>query len=61
MRIGPILITALAFGLITADANASPLTYVTGNNDVEGTHHFGTVDLCYRDLSANRSERAGGN
>lgn len=45
MRIGAILITALAFGLITADANASPLTYVIGNNDVEGTHHFGTVDL----------------
>ena len=45
MRIGPILITALAFVLAAGHANASPLTYVIGNNDVEGTHHFGTVDL----------------
>ena len=32
-------------GLTISAANASPLTYVIGNNDVEGTHHFGTVDL----------------
>ncbi len=45
MRIKAILITAVAFGLATAAANASPLTYVIGNNDIEGTHHFGTVNL----------------
>jgi hypothetical protein len=36
--------TALAFGLALS-ANATPLAYVIGNNDIEGTHHFGTVDL----------------
>ena len=33
------------FGLMINAANASPLTYVIGNNDVEGNHQFGTVDL----------------
>lgn len=29
----------------TVSAHADPLTYVIGNNDIERTHHFGTVDL----------------
>jgi hypothetical protein len=31
--------------LFTMSAYADPLTYVIGNNDIEGTAHFGTVDL----------------
>ena len=31
--------------LFTVSAHADPFTYVMGNNDAEGTHHFGTVDL----------------
>lgn len=45
MRIQPILMAALAFGLAITAANASPLAYVISNNDSDGSHHFGTVDL----------------
>ena len=45
MQTKPTLITALAFGLAAIAANASPLTYVISNNDTDGSHHFGTVDL----------------
>jgi hypothetical protein len=31
--------------LFTVSAQADTFTYVIGNNDIEGTHHFGTVDL----------------
>jgi PEP-CTERM motif len=36
---------SLALLLFTVSAHAGPLTYVIGNNDIEGTSHFGTVDL----------------
>jgi hypothetical protein len=39
------LMLSLALVLFTVSANAGPLTYVIGNNDSDGTHHFGTVDL----------------
>jgi hypothetical protein len=35
----------LLFCLPIYCASAGPITYVIGNNDAEGTHHFGTIDL----------------
>src|SRR3954453_17269568 len=39
------LFLAPALLLFSVSAHADPFTYVIGNNDIEGTHHFGTVDL----------------
>jgi hypothetical protein len=37
------IIAALGISIRTADGG--PLTYVVGNNDAAGTHHFGVIDL----------------
>lgn len=39
------LMISLALLVCTLSSNAGPLTYVIANNDNDGSHHFGTVDL----------------
>jgi hypothetical protein len=45
MRTQQKLTVLLAFFLITASANADSFAYVIGNDDANGTSHFGMVDL----------------
>ena len=40
-----LLLAVLASGLAVDVLTAGPITYVISNNDADGSHHFGTVDL----------------